>query len=121
MNLFFDIDNTITLWDSNRDYENFKPDLEMVKIINGLYEEGHTITLYTARGMTSVGPGKIATEIVPSLVSNLKSIGLKYHNLLTHKPFYDLIVDDKAMDPGTFKKLAKTGLSNYKPYVPEIK
>ncbi|QQV89422.1 hypothetical protein SJ_04 [Proteus phage SJ_PmiM] len=121
MNLFFDIDNTITLWNTNRDYENFKPDPEMVKIINGLYDEGHTITLYTARGMTSVGPGKIATEIIPSLVSNLESIGLKYHNLLTHKPFYDLIVDDKAMDPGTFKELVKSGLSNYKPYVPEIK
>ena len=84
MKLTFDIDETITKWNSNRDYENFEADQVMVKMINKLYDEGHEITLYTARGMTSCGPGRINIEIVPGLLKNLEKIGLKYHNLMTH-------------------------------------
>lgn len=105
MRYCFDIDDTITKWNDNRDYENFEPDLEMVRIINSLYDQGHYILLFTARGMTSVGPDKIESEIVPPLVKNLKKIGLKYNKLLTHKPVYDIIIDDKAMNPVDFKKL----------------
>lgn len=121
MDLCFDIDNTITLWNNNRDYENFVPDTEMVSMINKLYDEGNIITLFTARGMGSVGPGRIAIEILPALIKNLDKIGLKYHNLLTHKPSYDWIVDDKAMPPDTFKALMRRdALKSYPAYVPEI-
>lgn len=122
LRLCVDIDNTITLWDDNRDYENFKPDAEMVSMINALYEQGHHITLYTARGMGSVGPGRIAQEIVPRLLINLEKIGLKYHELLTHKPVYDWIIDDKAMSPNEFKRYHDMGipLTDVKPYVPEV-
>ncbi|ADG59983.1 phosphoheptose isomerase [Acinetobacter phage Acj9] len=117
----FDVDNTITAWCLKRDYENFKPDTQMVEMINALYDQGHHIVLYTARGMKSVGPGRIATEIVPSLVKNLEKIGLKYHELMTHKPLYDWIIDDKAMDPQTFKDHFNAGtLTSVEPYVPEI-
>lgn len=102
MRLCFDIDNTITFWDEGRDYENFKPYQPMVDKINQLYDEGHEITLYTARGMTSVGPDRIESEILPPLVKNLEKIGLKYHHLLTHKPYYDFIIDDKALTPEEF-------------------
>ncbi|QPI13806.1 capsule biosynthesis protein [Serratia phage 4S] len=110
MKLTFDIDETITQWDDNRDYENFVADKEMVSYINSLYDQGHTITLYTARGMGSCGPGRIAIDIVPSLIKNLEKIGLKYHELLTHKPVYDWIIDDKAMTPQRFKELMRVGL-----------
>lgn len=108
LRLMFDIDDTITLWDDNREYTKFKPIKAMVSKINLLYDQGHHITLFTARGMTSVGPDKISTEIVPELLDNLKSIGLKFHELITHKPSYDLLVDDKAIDPNTFLKLSTT-------------
>lgn len=100
-----DIDDTITYWNDNRDYENFEANTEMVRMINSLYDLGHHITLFTARGMTSVGPDKITSEIVPALISNLKKHGLKYHELITHKPSYDFIIDDKALTPNMFKKL----------------
>lgn len=117
-----DIDDTITLWDDNRDYENFKPDVTMVQIINELYEQGHHITLYTARGMKSVGPGRIATDIVPSLVKNLEKIGVKYHELMTHKPLYDWIIDDKSMNPQEFKDaFFKNELLSKQPYKPQVK
>lgn len=116
-----DVDNTITLWDDNRDYENFKPDQQMVDMINALYDDGHHITLFTARGMKSVGPGRIAAEIVPSLVKNLEKIGLKYHELMTHKPLYDWLIDDKTMNPQEFKDaFLNDSLLLKKPYKPEI-
>ena len=121
MKFCFDIDNTITAWNNNRDYENFKPDLEMVSYINSLYDSGHTIVLFTARGMTSVGPGKIAQEIVPGLIKNLQTIGLKYHELITHKPSYDWIIDDKAMRPDEFKSLMNKGeFETFKSYKPNL-
>ncbi|UYM28694.1 capsule biosynthesis protein [Serratia phage vB_SspM_LC53] len=121
MKLTIDIDDTITFWNNDRDYVNFKPDTVMVSMINKLYDEGHEITLYTARGMKSVGPGRIASEIVPSLIENLKRIGLKYHNLLTHKPVYDWIIDDKAMRPDEFKNLMNKGeFQTFKSYKPNL-
>lgn len=117
----FDIDNTIVKFDNDRDYENFKPDKEMVNIINDLYAQGHKIVLYTARGMRSVGASKIESEILPSLLKNLDNIGLKYDELLTHKPVYDWFIDDKAIDPFKFKLMyhSKT-LNSAKPYEPRV-
>lgn len=117
----FDIDDTIVAWNDNRDYENFKPDVEMVNLINELYAQGHHISIYTARGMKSVGPGRIAAEIVPLLVKNLEKIGLNYHELRTHKPLYDWIIDDKAMNPQEFKDAYYSGeLLSKQPYKPEV-
>lgn len=117
----FDIDNTIVKFEDHRDYENFKPDKEMVRIINDLYSQGHKIVLYTARGLQSVGPDRIEAEILPSLIQNLENIGLKYDELLTHKPVYDWIIDDKAIDPFKFKLMyhSKT-LETAKPYEPKV-
>lgn len=100
-----DIDDTLTKWDDSRDYENFKPIQEMVDAVNELYDQGHRIELYTARGMKSVGPERIEAEIVPSLKKNLDKIGLKYHVLRTHKPVYDYFIDDKALSPMEFLKM----------------
>lgn len=111
MIICFDIDDTITKWNSNRDYVNFEPITEMVDAVNSLYDEGYTIHLFTSRGMTSIGPDRIKEEIVPPLLENLKKIGLKYHKLITHKPPYDLIVDDKAMSPQDFTKWFKNRLN----------
>lgn len=107
--LAFDIDDTITRWCHSRDYVNYEAIPGMVETINQLYDDGYYIILFTARGMTSVGPGRIATEIVPDLVKNLNFIGLKYHELITHKPSYDLFVDDKAIHPQQFLAKINSG------------
>ena len=121
MKLAFDIDNTIVLFDDNRDYVNFKPDTEIVDMINKLYDDGHTIILYTARGMTSCGPNKISIEIVPPLIENLSKIGLKYHELVTHKISYDFLIDDKTLSPDKFKELVNSNnFLSHKPYKPSI-
>ncbi|QJT71745.1 hypothetical protein TH1_061 [Shewanella phage Thanatos-1] len=102
LNLWFDIDNTITAWNPDRIYESFQAIPGRVEAINALYDQGHRITLYTSRGMNSVGPENINQLIVPRLEENLKKIGLKYHELRTHKPVYDYLVDDRAMRPEEF-------------------
>mgnify|MGYP001359638697 CR=1 FL=1 len=119
LRLAIDIDNTITHWDDSRDYENFVPDEQMVKVINSLYEKGHEIVLFSARGMGSVGAGRISIDIVPALIKNLDKIGLKYHELITHKPKYDFIVDDKALRPDEFKALVLNNkIETHEPYYP---
>lgn len=121
LRLCFDVDDTITEFCKLRDYANFKADKEMVSAINALYDAGHHITLYTARGMKSVGPGRIAVDILPGLLQNLANIGLKYHELLTHKPVYDWIIDDKAMRPDEFKDLMYKGeFESKKSYKPNL-
>lgn len=121
LRLCIDVDDCVTEWNNDRDYVNFKPDIVMVTMINKLYDEGHHITLYTARGMKSVGPGRIASEIVPSLLQNLANIGLRFHELLTHKPVYDWIIDDKAMRPDEFKNLMNKGeFESFKSYKPNL-
>jgi uncharacterized protein YheU (UPF0270 family) len=48
----FDIDNTLVLTEGN-DYINSKPILNRIYDVNRLFEEGHTIILFTARGSAS--------------------------------------------------------------------
>jgi predicted mannosyl-3-phosphoglycerate phosphatase (HAD superfamily) len=43
MNIYVDVDNTITET-SGMDYQNAKPIYDKIEIINKLYDLGHTIT-----------------------------------------------------------------------------
>ena len=67
--------------------------LSLVGTVNRLYNEGHTIKLFTARGSMS---GKDWTE---HTAAQMKEWGIKYHELIMNKkPHYDLLVDDKAVN-----------------------
>ena len=91
MNIYVDIDNTIA-YTTGTDYENAKPILERIKVINGLYDKGNNITYWTGRGTVS----KIDfTELTKK---QLNSWGAKYHNLLLGKPPYDMFIDDKSFN-----------------------
>ncbi|ASD52026.1 phosphoheptose isomerase [Pseudomonas phage PspYZU05] len=117
MRICFDIDNTLTVWNSDRDYENFKANDNMVELVNKLYDEGHEITLFTSRGMSSVGADKTEELIRPSLERNLHKLGFKYHHLILNKPYYDIIVDDKSLRPDEFMRL--DSIEDFRPYVPD--
>jgi len=67
----------------------------MNKKINKLYDEGHIIKIFTARGQ---GSGNDFSKITKK---QLKLWGVKYNELL-EKPEADFYVDDKAMTPGDF-------------------
>jgi histidinol phosphatase-like enzyme len=68
----FDLDGTIcnTI---EKQYSNATPYLEVIRIINKLYDDGCKITIFTARGGTS----KI--DYNELTVSQLKEWNVKYH------------------------------------------
>lgn len=92
-----DIDGTIC---SQRkfDYENAVPNQLAIRKINNLYESGATILVYTARYMgKEKGDIKKVYKLGYSRTfRQLKSWGLKFHQLKMGKPNYDIIIDDKV-------------------------
>ena len=93
-----DIDNTICQTD-DRGYESSVPIYPIINKVNVLYEKGHTIIYWTARGAVTGLDWRELTEI------QLKSWGCKYHELHLDKPFYDLFIEDRSCLPIDVGKL----------------
>lgn len=90
MNIFVDIDGTIC-HSVEGSYDFASPIPHHIDKINALYDEGHRITYYTARGQRS---NKDYTELTRL---QLNSWGCKFHELImNHKPAYDLMICDKT-------------------------
>ena len=95
----FDLDGTLCNTDGNN-YKDSTPEKDRIKIVNALYEDGHTILIDTARGCVS---GK---NYFFFTMEQLKSWGVKFHTLRTGVKFVaDIFIDDKGIsDEGFFKK-----------------
>ena len=91
MKIFVDIDNTITITNGN-DYINSEPLQDKIKIINDLYDNGHHITYWTARGSAS------GVNYYDLTKKQLDDWGVKYHNFMVDKPSYDIFIDDKTIN-----------------------
>ena len=91
MNIYVDIDETICMYNGERRYDLAVPILENIEKINILYEEGHEITYWTARGsLTGIDWYDVTKQ-------QLDSWGCKYQKLVTgEKPAYDLLICDKT-------------------------
>lgn len=87
----FDIDGTLCT-NTDGEYERAEPHPEVIAKVNTLYDAGHRIVLYTARGSTTEIDWSKLTE------NQLHSWGVKYHQLVMGKPTAGLYVDDKAMN-----------------------
>ena len=100
-----DIDETICTHDEKRYYPDAKPLYDRINVINDLYEAGHTIVYWTARGAIT---GKDWFDLT---VSQLNEWGAKFHSVELGKPHYDLYIDDKSISSETFfstlKKITK--------------
>jgi len=73
------------------DYTNSTPDYDTIARVNELYQQGHYIEIFTARGSSSGIDWREFTE------NQLNSWGLWFHELILGKPSYDIIIDDKAL------------------------
>ena len=106
MRFVFDIDDTISVWNDDRDYENFEPNRDMIYNIHLLHFKGHHITLHTARGMLSMHGNirKIEHQLRPPLEKWLKKWNVKYDVLIMGKPPADYYVDDKNLSIDQFMK-----------------
>tara|TARA_R110002020_G_scaffold100458_3_gene237438 strand:+ start:243 stop:554 length:312 start_codon:yes stop_codon:yes gene_type:complete len=97
MIIYVDIDETIcTLGEHSgtketRDYNYAKPRPEQIDKINKLYDEGHEIVYWTARGGTTNIDWSDLTK------SQLKEWGCSYTRIETQKkPHYNLFICDKS-------------------------
>tara|TARA_A100001011_G_C13882671_1_gene663646 strand:- start:52 stop:402 length:351 start_codon:yes stop_codon:yes gene_type:complete len=96
LNIYVDIDETICITPNSRDYRKSTPITENINKINKLYEEGHIITYWTARGTLTGADWRETTE------SQFKMWKVKYHNLIFGKPAYDIFIDDKNINSRNF-------------------
>ena len=96
-----DIDGTIC--DNDGNYEISIPKLDRIAKINALYDKGHTIKYFTARGMGRYNSRILAHREFYDLTYNqLKSWGCKFHELILGKPSGDIYIDDKGMNANEF-------------------
>ncbi len=94
---YVDIDETICQYEEGkREYPLAEPIKENIEKINTLYDAGHTVVYWTARGATS---GIDWTELT---LKQLKDWGAKYTDAKLGKPHYDVFICDKAINTNNF-------------------
>ena len=96
MIIYVDIDDTICKASPDLDYAKSTPIKERISKINALFDEGHTIIYWTARGTVS---GLDWTNVT---TKQFEEWGVKYHQLKMKKPAYDLFIDDKNINSERF-------------------
>ena len=87
-------------------YSYCVPNDEMIKLANSLYDEGHKIVIYTARGMSQFNGNvtEIYSQLYTRTLIHLDQWGLKYHQLVMGKIHYDVLIDDKALNSANIAK-----------------
>jgi CMP-N,N'-diacetyllegionaminic acid synthase len=99
----FDIDGVICT-NTHGDYERAEPISSRIAQINALHGAGHKIVLFTARGTVT---GLDCREITER---QMKQWGVRYHDLYFGKPYFDLMIDDRAMSLDEWERHAPTVL-----------
>ena len=98
MIIYVDIDETICYYENERLYHLAKPNNERITKINNLFEQGHTIIYWTARGtLTNINHFSLTYE-------QLNNWGCKFSELRMGKPAYDLFIDDKNINSEDYFK-----------------
>ena len=93
---YVDIDETICFYEGERYYPDARPLIDNINKINELYDAGHTIVYWTARGAVTGLSWRDLT------VDQLEEWGAKYHEVKLGKPAYDVFIDDKAINSEDF-------------------
>lgn len=94
-----DIDGVLATKTPANDYSQATPIENNISIINTLYQNGHYITLFTARGYQTGLEWKDATT------KQMKLWGVYYHELLFGKPDADIYIDDKFFNLEAIKQV----------------
>ena len=102
MIIYVDIDDTICYYKEKnldaKDYSLALPYKDRIEKLNKLYDEGHKIVYWTARGTV--------TQLFwfETTYKQLKEWGCKFHELKMGNPAYDLFIDDKNINSETYFK-----------------
>lgn len=101
-----DIDGTICINGNCNTckYEGSTPIPERIERINALYDEGHIIKYFTARGMGRFKDDaeKAKEQFYELTKMQLNLWGCKYHELILGKPSGDIYIDDKGVNASDF-------------------
>jgi capsule biosynthesis phosphatase len=100
--IVLDFDDTLA-FTTNRDFKNAKPNVDLIKKTNRLYDEGWQIDIFTARGSISCETRKEAKHKYEFEMEQwLLEHGVKYNLLSFEKPLAAYYVDDKGISPDDF-------------------
>ena len=78
-------------------YESVEPDLKMIEYVNRLYDDGHIVYIFTSRW-----------DLYERVTKKwLDKHSVKHHYFICNKPYFDVIVDDKAMGNEQFKNFMR--------------
>jgi len=88
---FVDIDGVICKTEGN-DYENAIPIIGNIDKVNRLFDSGNIVIYWTARGSSSKKDWYFFT------LSQLSKWGCRFNSLMSGKPSYDVIIDDKTVN-----------------------
>lgn len=99
MRYCFDLDGTLCTTVRDCDYTKAKPINSRIRLVNTLYDEGHTIIIDTARGSMTKKDWRAVTE------RQLKEWRIRYHELYVGtKTAADVYIDDKGIAANKYFK-----------------
>lgn len=110
-----DFDDTLA-FHQDRKFDEALPNIPLIKKLNGLYDCGWQIDIFTARGSISCNNREDARKKYESgMIEWLKKNHVKYHTLSFNKPLATYYIDDKGVTPEDFLNIniseLKGGLS----------
>ena len=109
LRLCFDLDNTLFKYRyPNEKYSEIKPINEVLNLLKALKSFGHTIIIYTARGMATAkqNQGSALKRVGKDTFDILDKYDVPYDEIYFGKPNADVYIDDKAIN--TFHDLNKS-------------
>lgn len=97
-----DIDGTLCRLERHKPYADREPIRENIDLVNSLYDDGCYIKIYTARHNKTCGRNlDIQVQRMGDLtISWLQKHGVKYHEVLFTKEYFDILIDDLVVRPG---------------------
>jgi len=95
-----DIDGVIATITPDNNYALARPQQDVVDAVNVLFQAGHRIVLFTARGSATGIDWSDVTR------SQMDSWGVRHHELRFGKPAADVYVDDRATGVASLIRLA---------------
>lgn len=72
-----------------------KPNGRVANIIRELYKEGNEIVMYSCRSNPEICDIKDEAEMIMWLKKN----DIPYHRIEPDKPYFDYLIDDRALNP----------------------
>jgi capsule biosynthesis phosphatase len=111
-----DLDDTITINDSHKDYTEKAPNMPVILRLREYQKLGFDIVIFTARNMRTYegSIGKINKFTLPIIMKWLDKWEVPYDEIIVGKPWCGtdgFYVDDKAIRPDEFAKMNPSEVS----------